>query len=111
MNRGIALVTMKRYADAEPVLRHARKINEQAAVVRYFLGQALANLGRFDEAEKELVAAVKLGGNEMKEAHRILAIIYSSRGDKKQAASELETYLKLSPNARDANSFEPLSVN
>jgi Tfp pilus assembly protein PilF len=59
-------------------------------------------LGRFDEAEKELVSAVKSGGDEMKEAHRYLAIIYSSRGDKKRAASELEIYLRLAQHAPDA---------
>jgi predicted Zn-dependent protease len=102
MNRGITLVTMKKYAEAEPVLRTARKIDEQSAVVRYFLGQALANLGKFDEAEKELVAAVASGSEQMKEAHRILAIIYSTRNDKKRMAAELETYLRLAPNAPDA---------
>lgn len=102
MNRGMTLVEMKRYADAESVLRDAKKLDEQSAVVHYFLGQAVANLGKFDEAEKELTTAVSLGGDEMKEAHRILAIIYSSRGDKKRAASELETYLQLAPHAPDA---------
>ena len=38
----------------------------------------------------------------MKEAHRTLAIIYNSRGDKKQAIVELEAYLKLNPTAPDA---------
>jgi tetratricopeptide (TPR) repeat protein len=102
LNRGIALVSLKRYETAEPVLRSAKKINEQSGPVRYFLGTALANLGKFDEAEKELVTAVGMGGKEMAEAHRILAIIYSSRGDKKRAATELETYLQINPSATDA---------
>src|SRR6266581_274840 len=85
MNRGIVLVMLRRYADAEPLLR-----------------EAVAYLGNFDEAEKELSAAVKLGGDEMKEAHRLLAIIYSNRGDKKQAIVELETYLRLAPTTPDA---------
>jgi Flp pilus assembly protein TadD len=102
MNRGIVLVTMKKYADAEPVLRKALMIKEQSPVAHYFLGQALANLGKFDDAEKELRIAVETGGEQMKEAHRLLAIIYSSRGDKKRAAAELEMYLKLAPNTPDA---------
>ena len=105
-NRGIALVSLKRYAEAEPVLRTARKTNGQSGPVRYFLGTALANLGKFDEAEKELVAAVGMGGKEMVEAHRILAIIYSSRGDKKRAVSELETYLQVNPTAVDAEQLK-----
>jgi len=106
MNRGMTLVQMKRYAEAEPVLRDARKLNEQSGPARFFLGQALANQGKFDEAEKELSTAVTMGGNEMAEAHRILAIIYSSRGDKKRMAAELEAYLKLNPTAPDAEQLK-----
>jgi len=102
MNRGIVLFTMKKYADAEPVLRKALVVQENSPVAHYFLGQTIANLGKFDEAEKELKIAVETGGEQMKEAHRLLAIIYSSRGDKKRAAGELETYLKLAPNTPDA---------
>lgn len=102
MNRGMVLVFLKRFSEAEAFLRNAIKIKEQSAVSHYFLGQALANLGRFDDAEKELVSSVKLGGDEMKEAHRILAIIYNVRGDKTQAVVELETYLRLVPNTPDA---------
>jgi tetratricopeptide (TPR) repeat protein len=105
MNRGITLVQMKRYKDAEPVLRSALKMKDQLAVVHYFLAQALANLGSFDEAEKEFAAALKLGGEEMKESHRFLAIIYSAKGDKKRAADELETYLRLAPKTPDADNL------
>lgn len=102
INRGIVLVLMRRFEEAEAILRKAIKIKEQSAVGHYFLGQALANLGRFDDAEKELITAIALGGDEMKEAHRFLAIIYSARGDKKRAADQLETYLRLTPAAPDA---------
>ena len=107
-NRGIANVMLKRYGEAVPVLRKAVKNNDQSAVVHYFLGQALANLGLFDDAEKELLAAIKLGKEEMKEAHRILAIIYSSRGAKQQAAAELEIYLKLAPDTPDAEKLKEM---
>jgi tetratricopeptide (TPR) repeat protein len=102
MNRGIVLVMLKRYKDAEPLLREVVKMKSDQAVGHYFLGQAVAYLGNFDEAEKELSTAIKLGGDEMKEAHRLLAIIYSSRGDKKHAIAELETYLRLVPTTPDA---------
>jgi len=102
INRGIANFMMERYGEAVPILRKALKKNDQSAVGHYFLGQALANLGLFDDAEKALLASLTLGKEEMKEAHRMLAIIYSSRGAKKQAADELETYLKLAPNVPDA---------
>jgi len=106
INRGIANVMMKRYGEAVPLLRKALAKNEQSPVGHYFLGQALANLGLFEDAETELLAALKLGKEEMKEAHRILAIIYTSRGAKKQAADELEAYLKLAPDAPDAEKLK-----
>ncbi|HKG47725.1 MAG TPA: tetratricopeptide repeat protein [Pyrinomonadaceae bacterium] len=102
INRGIANVMMERYGEAVPIFRKALKKDDQSAVGHYFLGQALANLGLFEDAEKELLASLTLGKEEMKEAHRMLAIIYSSRGAKKQAADQLETYLKLAPNTPDA---------
>ncbi|HWF89814.1 MAG TPA: tetratricopeptide repeat protein [Pyrinomonadaceae bacterium] len=102
INRGIANVMMERYGEAVPILRKALKKNNESAVGHYFLGQSLANLGLFDDAEKELLTSLTLGKEEMKEAHRILAIIYSSRGDKAKAADQLETYLKLAPNVPDA---------
>lgn len=106
VNRGIANFMMKRYGEAVPILRKALKKNDQSAVGHYFLGQALANLGFFEQAEKELLASLELGKEEMKEAHRLLAIIYTSRGAKKQAAGELEAYLKLAPNAPDAEKLK-----
>ena len=102
MNRGIVLVQMQRYGEAEPVIRAALKLQEQSPVAHYFLGQALANLGKFDEAETELVTAVKTGDPAVREAYRTLAIIYSAKGNKKAAAMQLETYLKLAPQAPDA---------
>jgi tetratricopeptide (TPR) repeat protein len=102
INRGIANFMMKRYGEAVPILRKALAKNDQSAVGHYFLGQALASLGRFEEAEKELLASLELGKEQMKEAHRLLAIIYTSRGAKTQAIAQLEAYLKLAPNTPDA---------
>jgi Flp pilus assembly protein TadD len=102
INRGITNFMMERYGEAVPILRKALKKNDQSAVAHYFLGQSLTNLGLFDDAEKELVTSLTLGKDEMREAHRMLAIIYSARGSKKQAADHLETYLKLAPNVPDA---------
>lgn len=103
MNRGMLLVQTQRFAESVPVIRAALKAQGQSPVAHYFLGQALANLGSFDEAEKELLIAVKSGEPVVAEAHRTLAIIYSSKGDKKAAAEHLETYLKLTPQATDAD--------
>jgi len=101
LNLGVIYYSQKKYAEAESELRAANKLRENTAGVRYYLGMAVANLGKFDEAETELQAAIKLGGAEMKEAHRVLSIIYGSRGDNKKSLKELEAYVKLAPDAAD----------
>ena len=102
VNYGILLVAQKRWIDAEPMLRKALSVKGDSAVGHYFLGQSLAYQGKFAEGEKELVRALATGGNEMNEGRRLLAILYSSRGNKSAAANELEDYLKVAPNAPDA---------
>lgn len=103
VNRGIVLFQLKNYTDALPLWRRAVKEKDGEAVGHYFLGQTLANLGQFRDAEPELVRAISLGGEPMKEAYRLLAIIYNYSGDKERAAASLESYLKLAPKAPDAD--------
>jgi Flp pilus assembly protein TadD len=108
MNRGMVLVFLQRYSEAAPLLKKAVSLRDDSAPAHYFYGQALANLGLFDQAEKELVIALKSGQAEMNEGHRILAIIYNSRGDKKKAVTHLEAYLKGNPKAADAEQLQAL---
>ena len=107
VNHGIVMFNIKKYTDSESIFREVIKAKDDSAVGHYFLGQSLAYLGKFPEAQKELDRALSLGGEPMaaslKEAHRLLAIIYSTQGDKKRQAAELESYLKLAPNAPDAD--------
>lgn len=102
VNLGIALFHMRRFAEAEPIWQSIVAGGQNPAVAHYFLGQTLVHLGKFDEAVPELEAAIKLGGKPMKDAHKSLAFIFSEKGDAKRAAEQLETYLKLEPNAPDA---------
>jgi len=105
---GVVLVQMKHYKEAEPELRRALEKNDGSAMAHYYLGRALANLRRFDEGEKELQRAIALGGEEVNAAHRYLGAIYNDRGDTKRAVSELETYLKLVPSAKDAEQIREI---
>lgn len=107
-NYGITLSCLNKFSDAEKVLKQAVKINEKLPIAHYYLAYSIANQNRFDEAEKEFLLAAKLGGPEMKEAHRYLAIIYSSKGNKKRQIEELETYLLLAPMATDAEQLRKL---
>jgi tetratricopeptide (TPR) repeat protein len=102
INRGITIFRLKRYADAEPLLRQAVEKKSDSSIAHYYLGRTLTSLERYDDAEKELNSAVTLGGNEMKEAHRMLATMFIAKGDNKKAVNALEIYLGLVPTASDA---------
>jgi tetratricopeptide (TPR) repeat protein len=108
VNHGIVLVRLKKYAEAEADLRDALRENDKSAIAHFYLGRALAYLGQFDEAEKELTTSVTLGGDQMKEAHRYLGAIYHARGDDERAIAQLETYLRIAPKAEDADAVREL---
>ena len=108
VNQGIVLVRLKKFAEAEVALRAALKENDKSAIAHFYLGRAVAYLGNFDDAEKELNLAVTLGGDQMKEAHRYLGAIYHARGDTARAITELETYLRIAPKAEDAEAVRQL---
>ncbi len=102
LNHGIALLNKKEFSQAEAELRQALKKNDSASTAHLYLGMTLISLRKHDEAEKELQRAVTLGGDEMSLAHYYLGGIYWGRREYKRAADELETYLKLTPQAADA---------
>ena len=108
LNHGIVLVSLNRYKEAESELRAAIKQNPESAFAHYFLGRTLARLRRFNEAEGYLTRAIQLGGDDVNEAHRYLGAIYNDRGDDRRAISELETYLRLVPSAKDAQQIREI---
>jgi Flp pilus assembly protein TadD len=104
LNYGIAYLEKKQFAEAESNLRQALQKNDNSPSAHMYLGITLISLRRFDEAEKELQRAVSLkGGDTMAQAHKLLGGLYWQKGQFKQAAEQLEVYLKLAPNAPDAS--------
>lgn len=102
VNRGILLVRTRQFDEAQSTLRSALKTKERSDVAHYYLGRALAGLKQYEEAEKEFKTSIEIGGEGMKEAHRMLASLYLETGDNSRAADELEKYLALAPAATDA---------
>ncbi len=100
---GVALQEMKQPVEAEKELREALKKNDASPIGHMYLGMSLISQNRLDEAEKELQRATSLkGGENLAQAHKLLGGLYWKKGQLKQAADELEMYLKLSPKAPDA---------
>jgi len=102
LNLGIALLETQQFAEAEPQLRDAVKQSDSASTAHMYLGVVLTKLRNYADAEKELRRSIDLGGSQLGLAHKYLGGIYWGRREYRQAADELETYLRLTPNAQDA---------
>ena len=103
LNLGIALYNQKKAEEAESHLRKALELKSAGPTAHYYLGVTLINLKRFDEAQKEFEAAIANGGENLALAHRYLGGLYMTANKNREAADELEKYLKLDPKAPDAD--------
>ncbi|MEK7725151.1 MAG: tetratricopeptide repeat protein [Acidobacteriota bacterium] len=101
VNYGIVLYRLKKYSESEIALNNVLKLKD-SVVGYYYLGRTLTALEKYDDAEKAFLSTIKLGAGEMKEAHRMLASMYITKGDNQKAIEQLTIYLKLVPDAPDA---------
>src|SRR5262249_51701372 len=101
LNLGIALLETRQYAEAEAQLREALKI-VSTPTAHMYLGLTLVKVKRFEEAQTELETAISTGGENLGQAHRFLGGLYWRKGENRRAIDEFETYLRLTPNAPDA---------
>jgi tetratricopeptide (TPR) repeat protein len=106
LNYGITLLNLKRFTQAEAELRTAITKNSSAPTAHMYLGITLAVQRKLDEGQKELELAVASNSPDVFLAHRYLAGIYLERRQYKEAADELEKYLKLVPKAVDAATLQ-----
>lgn len=102
LNLGIALLEAKKFAEAEEQLREALKRNSSLPTGHMYLGLCLVRLTRYDDAEKELLLAVQGSNNQLAMAQYYLGGIYWKKEEYPKAIEALEAYLKLTPNAQDA---------
>ena len=102
LNFAIALLNLKRFSETVGQLRHVLKLNDSLPTAHLYLGIALIGEKDLASAEQELLKAATFQTEEVAQAHRYLGGIYWGRREYKKAADELERYLKLAPNAADA---------
>lgn len=103
LNLGIVLFNKKKFEDAEMHLRKALELNSSGPTGHYYLGLTLISLKRYSEALPELETTIANGGDNLALAHKFLGGLYMSAHKNKEAADELEKYLKLDPKAPDAD--------
>lgn len=109
-NVGSVLLTDKKVDDGNQKLglgevqfREAIKLNSPGPSAHYYLGMTLVKTRKYPEAQSELELAIKNGGDNIVLAHRYLGGLYQAAHKNKEAADELEKYLKLDPKAKDAD--------
>jgi len=108
-NEGSDLMSQKKFEDAEKKfngaethLREAIKLKGPGPAAHYYLGMMLIKFKAYQEAQTELELAIANGGENLANAHKFLGGVYLSTHKNKEAADELEKYLKLAPTAADA---------
>src|SRR5437588_9168415 len=112
-NEGVDLMGQQKFEDAEKKfngsethLREAVRLKLPGPSAHYYLGMMLIKFKAYAEAQKELELAISNGGENLALAHKFLGGVYISTHKDKEAADELEKYLKLEPKAPDAEKIK-----
>lgn len=105
---GIAQVGLKQMPQAIESFRQALLMNPSSVNSVMWLGMALRRSGQLDEAEAQLKRAKKLASKPIPQAHWELALLYNHQKRNKEAADELELFLKAQPDSRDAEAIKKL---
>jgi Flp pilus assembly protein TadD len=100
---GLLLNKRQKYDAAVVELSKAAESIPDSARTRLQLGGALLQLRRLDEAERELLAAYRLGGTQMGGVQLMLGQIYFIERKYENARRAFEQYLEDVPNAPNAN--------
>jgi Tfp pilus assembly protein PilF len=105
---GVAQYNLKQLPAAVESLRRAVALNQKSINANLWLGTLLRHSGRLDEAETYLKQANFLGEAKVPDAHWQLALLFNQLKRFKEAADELELFLKVTPDARDADEIKKL---
>lgn len=106
---GVIHYQSKQWPEAIDVLRRALVLapdSPNVAFEHFYLGLALIKIGKGMDAESHLKRSYEVGGNSIPaDVHMHLAQQYSNNKKYKEAADELELFLKKVPDARDAENI------
>lgn len=101
--QGWAHVFARRHEDALPFFRHVLGINPDYHVALWFQGEALVELGRYDEGIRSLTRAYELGGH----TSRLLGYLGHSHGRAGDAVRARECLAELEERARRGDYVPP----
>jgi len=98
---GLLLCNRGEPQEAERIIRYGLETDSNSAEGHFFLAIALVVLNRVDEAEKSVREAL-LRKPGLADAYLLLADIHAKRNDHTSQIHDLDTFLKLAPDAPQA---------
>ena len=104
----VAQYNLKQLPEAIESMRRAVTLNQRSANANLWLGMLLRQTGKLDEAETYLKQADQLAASKLPEAHWQLALLFNQLKRYKEAADELELFLKIQPDSRDTELIKKL---
>ena len=105
---GVAQYNLKQLQPAIESFRRAVLLNERSVNANLWLGIALRQTSRPGEAEAYLKRADVLADSKLPDAHWQLALLFNQLKRYKEAADELEIFLKVQPDTRDVELIKKL---
>lgn len=105
---GLALYRLEQYDQAIENLRQAVRLYDESPRVHLWLGIALLQKGDLPGAEKSLLEANEKSGEKSPDVRWQLARLYKEQGKLKEAADELELYLKYSTDLKNEESIRKM---
>jgi tetratricopeptide (TPR) repeat protein len=104
----VAQYNLKQLPAAVESMKRAITHNQKSASANLWLGMLLRQSDKLDEAETYLKQANKLGDSKLPDVHWQLALLFNELKRYREAADELELFLKLQPDARDTDNIKKL---
>lgn len=104
----VAQYNLKQMPQAIESMRRAISLNQKSVNANLWLGMLLRQSGKLDEAETYLKEANELAAAKNADAHWELALLLNQLKRYKEAADELELFLKFQPQARDTELIKRL---
>lgn len=104
----VAQFNLKQFPQAVEAMRRAISLNQKSATANLWLGMLLRQTNKLDEAETYLKQADQLAGSKSPDAHWQLALLFNDLKRYKEAADELELFLKVQPDAKDTELIKKL---
>lgn len=104
----IAQYNLKQVSEAIESMKRAIAFNQQSIAANLWLGMLLRQTDKFDEAETYLKQADHLAASKSPDVHWQLALLFNQVKRYKEAADELELFLKVQPDSKDTELIKKL---